>query len=172
MTYRIRVRVHEVEVEYDVSAEPTSQDALAVLSAAADLHREIGRLSRDAAVGDDEGTPPGRRSSVSPINGDAGNFPVGTVDNIINKLSMTPTGPNMVLAAALHLTLEQGKSRFTRDELHNTMKKARDYKKTMTSNLTSSIRSVMKNQQLNETGSHEYSIASPYLRNAREQLAQ
>lgn len=173
MTYRIRVRVHEVEVEYDVSAEPTGQDVLTVLSAAADLHREISCLSRPTAVGDDEGgTPPGRRPSGSPINGNAGKVPVGTVGNILSTLEMKSSGPNFLLAAALHLTLEKGKPRFTRKELLGVMQKARGYDKNMSKNLTGSIASAMKKQRLKEPRTNEYSVAPEYLNDIREQLAQ
>ena len=69
------------------------------------------------------------------------------------------SGPELAIAASAFLTLVQNKETFTREEIHNEMKKAKHhYKKSMRSNQYKSLESLVKQKRLNETATNAYAL--------------
>ena len=77
------------------------------------------------------------------------------------------SGPDLVMAACICLTLVKKKSSFTRQDIHNEMKAATSYYKTsMGSNLTKSLEVHVKSGRLNETSASNYALSAQEKRNA------
>ena len=79
----------------------------------------------------------------------------------IASIMKVKSGPELVMAASAYLTFSQGKESFSRQEIHEEMKRAKGhYKKGMSSNLVSNIASLVKNRRLNEGADGSYALAA------------
>lgn len=82
-----------------------------------------------------------------------------TTENIAVKLG-AKTGPHLIEAAAARLAFVLGKPTFTRDELHDEIKTATGfYNANHRKNLTGSLRSLVKDDRLNEITSGNYAFS-------------
>ena len=71
------------------------------------------------------------------------------------------SGPDLAIASAARLTIFDGKGSFSRADLLTAMKQASGrYKVSMASNLSSTLRGLVKNGRLNETGSGTYALTA------------
>jgi hypothetical protein len=83
-----------------------------------------------------------------------------TTENIAMKLG-AKSGPELVLAAAARLAFVVGKTTFTRDNLHDEIKTATGfYNEGHRKNLTGSLRSLVKDDKLNEITAGNYALST------------
>lgn len=86
---------------------------------------------------------------------------IGHTTSQIAHSSNAKSGPDLALAAAVHLTLAQGKEKFSRSDLNEEMKGAGSfYKETYSKNLTAIINSLVKDKRLNPIGSNIFSVSA------------
>ena len=82
------------------------------------------------------------------------------------------SGPDLVMAACICLTLVKKKDSFTRQDIHDEMKGATSYYKTsMGSNLTKSLAVLVKSGRLNETSASTYALSAQEKSNAESRFA-
>jgi hypothetical protein len=83
-----------------------------------------------------------------------------TTENIAVKLG-AKSGADLVLAAAARMVFVLGKNTFTRDELNDEIKTATGFYNTNhTKNLTGSLRSLVKDDKLNEVATGNYALST------------
>lgn len=169
MTYRIRIRVHDVEIEYEGTSAPEEPLVSELLSAVARIHGDVKRFR---TIGGDAQETEAPTGSIRPPRIATIPVPrVGTVDNIVRKLNNGTTGAALVVATALYLTLTKEKQRITRADILQTAKDSGNHKKSFSSNLTSYLETAMKRGWLNETDRNCYTVVPEYLEQAKRELA-
>lgn len=83
------------------------------------------------------------------------------------------TGPDLVIAASAYLTFSEQKETFPRADILAAMKKATGhYKKSMSSNLAASLKSLVNNKCLNETSGGAYAVVESKKKEMEKILAQ
>jgi hypothetical protein len=146
MTMKLKIRVGNVEVEYE-GPEAFVNKKLPELIANVAKIKGTGRVRRDGS--DEERDTKDKPGEMT-----------GTTNTIAAKLGCE-TGPDLILAAATRLALVLGKSSFMRKELLAEMKQASTYyKKSYKGNLTQNLSSLVKANSLNETAKDTYSLAA------------
>ncbi|MCB1838859.1 MAG: hypothetical protein KDI61_01170 [Alphaproteobacteria bacterium] len=93
----------------------------------------------------------------------------GTTNSIASAIGCK-SGPDLIKAASLQLTLVQGKEKFTRRELIAEMKTSTYHKETYIRNLGSYLKTLFKDF-LNESSKDTFSIKPAALEQYRSQLA-
>jgi hypothetical protein len=158
MTSKIRIKIGQIEVEYEGSEEFTKQELLGLIQTMSDLCKTTIPTPL-ATAGSPTSTPSTAASPQQPV----GQISIG---NIAAKLKCKK-GPDLVLAAAASLALVKNKDCFTRQEILEEMKAATGYyKATLVSNLTVSLNSLIRSNKLLERPSGEYALHA----NARNEL--
>lgn len=148
MSSKLRIRIGEVEIDYEGTEEFLKQELPELLKTAMELHKAYG-------VGDKNG------SGGSAGGGKGrGNIPILTTASIAAKRNAT-TGPDLIIAAAAHLTLVVRKDTFTRQELLSEMQSASGYyKASYSKNLSKYLNSVLADQALTETAKNVYALSA------------
>lgn len=146
MDAKIRLKIGNLEVEYEGSDTFIRSDLLNLVSKAIDLLREQGE-----DVPKVEGAPsrPGDGKQLS-----------ATTRTIASKLGVK-SGPDLVIAAAAKLTLGVGLDSFTRQQLLDEMKSATAYyKKSYSNNLSSYLQRLVKANDLFEAAKDTYALSA------------
>ena len=150
MAGKVRIKAGPVEFEYEGETELS-------LANIKDLFTHIETLFKVPVLAEGgqahpiagEKPPTGSNSAVHKLH----------VNSIAAKLD-AKTGPELALAAAAYLQLNEDKETFSRAELLGAMKKApKYYKKSMAGNLTPIINGLL-NGKFNQTGEEQYSLTS------------
>lgn len=82
------------------------------------------------------------------------------------------SGPELALAAALHLTLSKGDDKVSRSAINMEMKGAGSfYKESYSKNLTPALNALMKDKKLNPVGTNLYSVPSAIRKEYQQKLA-
>lgn len=151
MSSKLRIKIGEVEIDYDGTEEFLKQELPQLLKTAMELHRASeasgsGQIERRSARDDKD-----ESSRVSL-----------TTNSIAARLS-AKTGGDLLLAAAAHLVLAKGVEPFTRTQLLDTMKSATSYyNKNYSTNLSGYIKTALhKDGPLAETAKHTYALTAP-----------
>jgi hypothetical protein len=93
-----------------------------------------------------------------------------TTSQIATKLGCK-RGPDLIIAAAAHLGLVKGKLQFTRTELIDEMKSATAFfNKNYVSNLSSYLKKIVQDDDLNEVGTQTYALSADKAENLRNSL--
>lgn len=155
MTSKIKIKMGEIEIEYEGSEDFLKEELPELLSAVSDLYKK----SAPSPNGDND-------------SGFAGSTDIqGTTANIAAKLGGS-TGPDLAMASAVRLTLVLGKEKFQRKELLEEMQTATAYYKTSySSNLTTTLNKLVKNDKLMEPAKDTYSLSASSRNNIGSQLA-
>jgi hypothetical protein len=83
------------------------------------------------------------------------------------------SGPELVIAAAAHLAHVKKKDTFTRQEIHDEMKGATTYyKANMSTNLTKSLNTLVKNKRLNQVTKGMFALSATEKKALEGKLAQ
>ncbi len=91
--------------------------------------------------------------------------------NSVASILEVDSGPDLIVAAAAHLELIQGKEKFTRSDLRQEIRSATSFfKSSYTSNLSSYITSLVKSEQLHEIGQDTYALPEARKRELRALL--
>ena len=164
MSIRLRLKAGEVELEYEGDETFIKQDLASVLASFANIQPAIPIIN-----GHGQATP--QNGKLEPASGTTpgGRFE-RTAANIYVKLG-NKQQEDLVIAAAVYLTVVEGKSEFLRRELLDTMKSATGYYKTNHSkNLSSLLDGLMKSGKLNQLGKDRYSLESDFLEEIKRKL--
>lgn len=152
MESKIRIKLGPIEVEYEGSETFLKQELPDLIKTVTELYKSTG---------------------VAMINLDD--------KNILGKLQLSTTsiaaklscssGPELILAAAAHLTLVQKLEVFSRKQLLDEMKTASGYYKTSYSdNLSTNLKNLLKDK-LNEPSSGQYSLSATARKELETRLA-
>lgn len=161
-TSKIRIKMGQIEVEYEGSDSFLKQELKELLGAVSKLHSES---NCDAAVGGEDDL---KRKSAS-----VGKTPILTTGAIAAKLNVrTGNGKGLVTAAAAHLTLVKRQETFSRQELLAAAKTAKQYFKTsITNNLSSTLASMVRDDLLVESEADVFALSAKKLADLETALA-
>lgn len=143
MSSKLRIRIGEVEIDYEGTEEFLKQELPQLLKTAMELHKAAGAGTKSSGDGGNKGK---------------NDLPALTTTSIAAKTNVA-SGPDLLLAAAAHLTLIVKKETFSRQELLTEMQGASGYyKKSYSSNLTKYLNSVISEQKLTENAKNAYAL--------------
>ena len=162
MSSRVRIKMGQVEVEYEGDAQFLKDELPALLDSVSKLYREARSLNGD----DDALDVPGPETPGAPkLHG------VGTTNNIAAKIG-AGSGSDLVLAAAARLTLGAGKPTFSRQALLEEMKTATSYfNKNYANNLSKYLTALVKAAKLMETAKDTYALSATALAEIEAKIA-
>jgi hypothetical protein len=144
----IRLRVGEIEVEYDRADGFPENELRRLIELAGGLPR-----ARDTGGG----SGPAIVAPASPAQ-PAPAVHVGTTNNIAARLGVSD-GAGLIVAAAAYFTFGQGKDRFNRLELLAEMKGATSYyRATYSGNLGKYLQTLIRSKRLSEIGKGTYAL--------------
>lgn len=143
---KIRLRLGDVEVDYEGSEEFLKENVPALLAELAKVTHRVSVQVSGAA---------GSSTTARP----AGDAPFDFSTNTIASVTGAKTGPDLAMAAAAHLTLAKGQDKFTRKELLSEMQGATTfYNQSYSGNLTKILNGLTKSKRLNLVGNHTYAL--------------
>ena len=150
-TAKIRFKIGQLEIEYEGREYFLKNDL-------SNLLNEMVGFSKEHSATQFADTSPYSKEDVTSTDKDYGlDFSTTT---FASRMKAT-TGTDLAMAASAHLTLVKGKKTFTRADIRTEMKEATSYYKTsMTSNLSASLKSLVKSNHLNETASGTYALTA------------
>jgi hypothetical protein len=147
MATRLRVKAGSVEVEYEGEAVFDEGSLRHLLSHVRTLLQPI---AEDEESDSEQGVQTGNGSKPGGVH--------LHTSEIAARLSVK-TGRELTMAAAAHLAIVSEKASFTRRELLADMKSApRYYGKSMASNLTQALRSLVRSGQLERRRDNSFSL--------------
>jgi hypothetical protein len=156
LSSKLRIRIGEVEIDYEGTEEFLKQELPQLLKTAMELHKAAGSTPA--------GDPAEKRK---PGTGGGGHtVPSLTTGSIAAKLG-ADSGGDLLLAAAARLVLVEKTEPFSRSALLKEMKSATAYyKKNYAPNLSSYLKRAIKDGPLTEVAKDSFSLAAA----AREEL--
>ena len=142
MSGKIRIKVGEVEVEYEGSEDFIKKELSIILKDVSSLYAAFGRKAGGGII-------PGKEKIV----GDAGL----SATTIAQRLKVT-SGPELIMAAALHLTLS-GTENFTKKNIREKMRGATGYyKSSYAKNFDAYLTRLVKTGRISHSGGDSYSV--------------
>lgn len=160
MNSKIRIKLGAIEVEYEGSEAFLKEELPALLQAVSELYTKSG-----GTVAPPEGNV---AQPVVPVNG-TGSLEMTTA-SIASKLGVN-SGPQLVLAAAAHLRFVKNLDKFPRRQLTEQMRSAASFfKESYVSNLSKTIKVLMKENKLNEPSQEVYALTHAAEQELRSRL--
>lgn len=160
MTNKIRIRLGEMEVEYEGSEDFIRDALLELVSKVADLCQSTSVASNTIDKPLEQEVEPCSKGLQA------------TTNTIAAKMGVN-SGPDLIVAAAAQLTIMQGLDSFTRKQLLDEMKKASGYyKKSYCNNLTKYLKTLIKQGVLRETATDTYALDAKKRKELEEKIAQ
>lgn len=160
MPSKIRIKVGEVEIEYEGEEQFLKQELTGLLTAVAELHNAVGAPHKKI--------PPA--ATTQSDTAATSNIKL-TTTSIAHKLSVK-TGPDLLIAAAAHLTLVKHQPTFPRQQLHDEMKSATSYyDKNYSANLSKHFTSALKGNKLTESAKDTYALTADAIKELEVRLA-
>lgn len=145
---KIHIKMGDVEVEYEGDEEFLKKDLPQLIERVTSLAKATGKTVAPAGS-----TPSVTRAGISPS--DAEEIP--TTGLIAAKLN-AESGPDLAMAAALRLSMS-GTLKFNRKALVTEMRSAHGiFKDSYASNLTATLKTLMRGGRLHDAGSSSYSL--------------
>ena len=151
MSSKLRIRIGEVEIDYEGTEEFLKQELPQLLKTAMELHKASGiSASGMGAV---------QNKTINA--GSSGAVPSLTTGSIAAKLG-AKTGSDLLVAATAHLALVKKAEPFSRQALLTEMKSATSYyKANYSSNLTKLLKTALqKGGVLSETAKNAYAMTA------------
>lgn len=159
MSSKLRIRIGEVEIDCEGTEEFLKEELPALLRTAMDLQKVA------AATGSSKGG-----GGANGGKGKHGRHSLTT--GSIAALLKAKSGPDLLLAAAAHLTFVANKDTFSRQELLNEMQNATAYyKKSYSNNLTKYLSGAVTEKKLQETATNAYALSADTSSALRTKLA-
>lgn len=156
MESKIRIKVGQLEVEFEGSEAFLKEELLDIVTKLSEIHGTNGN-SNDTTI-----TKEDRRRSGA----------VNLSTASIAAKSGCSGGQDLVLAAAAQLAFSQDADTFTRQQLLGQMKSARAYyKKSYSNNLTKYLDSLVKSGKFNEPSTGTYSLSADARKDLEPRLA-
>ncbi|MCW9033742.1 MAG: hypothetical protein OQJ97_05935 [Rhodospirillales bacterium] len=149
---KIKIKAGEIEIEYEGDESLTKDDLVDLISKVSDLHKAIPQSPAP--------TPPTSNNIAAPNQeqGTVTSIPQMTTKVVASKLSVK-TGTDLAFAAAAKLGYIDGKPTFTKQEILDQMKSVKAvFTQNMRKNLTPSLNTLLKNNLLNESAEHIFSL--------------
>lgn len=147
MGSKLRIRIGEVEIDYEGTEEFLKQELPALLKTAMELHKAAG-----ASTASKTGGAGGKKERAS-----VGSVTTGTIAARMKAKS----GTDLLIAAAAYLALVAGKDTFSRQELLTEMQSATAYyKKSYSNNLSKSLGGAVTDRKLQETANNTYALSA------------
>lgn len=162
MTAKIRIKMGQVEVEYEGPEDFLRAELKDLLSGVMELHRERGgnEPSDINSGADQEGQKPNDGSDY-----------IGTTNTFAAKLGVK-SGPDLIIAAMAQKTLVGKKEKVTRTELLQEMHTATSYyKKSYSANLTKNLKSLVTSDKLREVAADTYALSASELDRVKKAYA-
>ena len=159
VTFKIRLKVGGLEIEYE-------GDITEFKGHLTEIMETVSSYLPQATSAQQTPSAPAA-SNVVPFEG--GQLQA-TTNTIASKLGCN-NGVDLIKAAALQLTLVQGKPKFTRQELINEMKTSSYHKNTYISNLSAYLKTLLSNGFFNESQKDVYSVNPTQLQQLQAQVA-
>jgi len=152
---KIRIKVGEVEVEYEGDAAFLDKDLMKMV-------QELQKVAPVSAPPKDNPNKntgsTGSAGSAGGSGGGSGSNPSLTTRAIATKLGLSGSR-GLAKAAVIHLAIIKGMSTFKRSEINDAMRSATGiYNASMTGNLSPSIQKLLSDDVLVETGTETYSM--------------
>ncbi len=146
MSSKLKIRIGEVEIDYEGNEEFLKQELPELLKTAMELHKAAGTVpARDSLAGTAKDT-----HKILSL----------TTGTIAARLKVS-SGGDLLLAAAVHLTFVLKKETFSRKELLAEMQKASSYyRKSYSGNLTNYLKAAVDDDELSETATDAYALTA------------
>lgn len=161
MTSKIRIRIGDVEVEYEGPEDFLRKELRELLSGVLELHRE----QKDFQ----ETTTPSRTKTQN--GGGSTGSVEGTTNTLAAKLSVL-SGTGLIIAACARLTLGLGHDTFTRSALlKETQTASSYYKKTYSNNFSQYLKTFVTDNRLRELSKDIFALSAGELQKLKTQLA-
>ncbi len=158
MSSKLRIRIGEVEIDYEGTEEFLKQELPSLLKTAMELHKAAG----GSAASKTSGTG-GKKEQAA-----VGSLTTGTVAARLKAKS----GADLLIAAAAHLALVARKETFSRQQLLTEMQDATAYyKKSYSNNLSKSLSGAVTDGKLQETAKNTYALSAGTRGELEAQLA-
>ncbi|MFI5252019.1 MAG: hypothetical protein ACHQQQ_06245 [Bacteroidota bacterium] len=139
MSSKIKIKIGEIEVDYEGEEKFLINELPNLLKALSELHKSSPNPTFD------------EQSAY------ASNIKL-SINNVALKLRVK-TGPELIMAACAHLEIVQGRTQYDQKAILNEMKTAKGlFKQTYAKHLAKYIRILVKNDLLTEPATGKYSI--------------
>jgi hypothetical protein len=159
METKLKIRIGEIELDFQGSEEFIKADMQRLLTNVSEIASKI--------------HPPESNHFQDRINGHE-NPPtniLGTTNSIAAKLKVT-SGPDLIMAAAAHLSFVKGLDKFHRKDILESLKSATTYyRQSYAKNLTSYLDNLLKSGQLTEQSNDVYAIPATIRQKLESSLA-
>jgi hypothetical protein len=147
---KLRIRIGEVEIEYEGAEEFLKQELPQLLKTAMEL-REPSAGSISGGTG---------KTGATGCSAGASKVASLTTESIAAKLG-AKSGSDLLKAAAAHLALVKNEQAFSRQQLLSEMQGATSfYKKSYSTNLTKYIKTLQKDGFLSEIAKNSYALTA------------
>ncbi len=160
---RVRLKIGQLEVEYEGASSFLQADLLNLMEKIVGFYDE-----HKAAIPAD--SPPDNGA------GTGGGGPLDGFDHSTNTIAAylnASTGPELIIAAAAHLSMVMKNGTFNRKDISDEMKSATTYyKDSMLGNLTASLNSLVKAKRLNQSAKDTYALSANETKTLEAKLAQ
>lgn len=167
-TSKIKIKLGAIEVEYEGSESFLKEELPALLAAVAELYQKSGSPLTGTP---DQSNPSAEFAPNHPQSTSVGS-PIRMTTGAIASRLQVKSGPELIMAAAASLGIVEGQSTFTRKRLIEQMKSATAfYKENYVSNLSRSLQTLLKEDQLNEPTRDVYSLTHASEQRLRARLA-
>lgn len=155
MTSKIKIKIGQIEVDYEGSEEFLKEELPELLTAVSNLYKQSGM-----PLDNGEETGGGEKFTTQ-----------GTTGNFAAKL-LSKSGHDLVTAAAARLTFAVGKESFSRKEILTEMQSAKAYyKASYSKNLSKYLNSLVKDGVLMEPSIDTYALSAASTKSLRAKLA-
>ncbi len=166
---KIRIKVGSMELEYEGDPSFLTGGIEALLETMGGLASKVPQELQEASQMTGAQTIPMSGTSNATMNGD--NLTVST--NTIAANIGAKSGSDLVICAMAHLELVQKKAASSRKEILVEMKNAQQYyKSSMSSNLSSSISTLVAAKRINELAKDKYALTAAERKQIEIQIAQ
>lgn len=156
METKIRIKMGQMEVEYEGPEAFLKNELMSLLGKVSDLYKVSDILPE--GEGDSPGVEGGPAIGLS-------------TRSLAGKLECK-TGRDLVVAAAAHLTLSRGAETFTRQQLLTEIQTAKAcYKPSYSNNMTKYLDGLVDDGDLNEPSTGTYSLTARARKNLEARLA-
>jgi hypothetical protein len=151
MESKVRIKLGPIEIDYEGSEEFLKTELPNLIKSISELHKTA-RIPFEEPVQLETG-------------GGQGKFQL-TTGSIAAKLACS-SGPDLILAAAAHFTISEGKSTFTRQQLLEELRTASHYyKSSYSANLSKYLNGLAKTGKINEPTNGTFALSA----NTRDEL--
>lgn len=152
MESKIKIRLGQIEIEYEGSEKFLQKELPKLLEAIITLYGTSGAGMQDLAIGEGGGN-----IGVDGAGG-TGKSIEATTNTIAKKLGVK-SGRELLFAAAAQLTFVQEKTKFTRQEMQKEAREANQYyKKSFANNYSNYISQLVNGEWIVEVSTNKYSI--------------